>query len=498
MSSFWVWQQQVSGASANLKPGTSNPKPQTRNFKPNTDNKMFPSGFISSIRHAAGFDVDSFLNAHETADPPVSIRINPMKNGDSREKLFEGMEKVPWSFYGYYLPERPVFTLDPLLHAGAYYVQEASSMFLEQAVKEVCKKITLNHVLDLCAAPGGKSTHLLSLLPEETVLVSNEVIHARTSVLLENITKWGTCRSIVTQNDPADFGKLGPTFDLMVVDAPCSGSGLFRRDAGVMKEWSEQAVELCSQRQQRILADAIPALKPGGYLLYATCSYSPDEDEKILDWLASGFAMEGVSLNWPDRKEGVVAAHSPQENIPCYRFYPGRVKGEGFFMALLKKGGDDEYLLKRASKQKTVAEKLPDAMRSWVKAPDFFQFYRHKENIYLMPPAVWQAFQQWRQHLNIRKAGVKMAEDAHGKFNPSHDLALCPELQMDSFPLYSADKSTALSFLRKEDFALASGTPKGWILMSFQGNPLGWIKNIGNRSNNYYPREWRIRMQGGC
>jgi len=352
-------------------------------------------------------------------------------------------------------------------------------------------------VLDLCAAPGGKSTHLLSILPGDAVLVSNEVIQPRTAVLLENITKWGTTRSIVTQNDPADFGKLGPSFDLLVVDAPCSGSGLFRRDAGAMKEWSTQAVEMCSQRQQRILADALPALRSGGYLLYATCSFSPDEDEKIIDWLVNTFSLEGVSLNWPNGKEGVVASHSPLANVPSYRFYPGLVKGEGFFMALLRKGGEEDTVIHKASKQKIVVEKLPDAIRQWVKEPDNVQIYRHKENIYLMPPPVWQLFHQWRHQLNIRKAGVKLAEDAHGKFNPSHDFALCTQLQMDSFPKYQAEKAIALSYLRKEDFTLAPGTPTGWVLMNFQGNPLGWIKNMGNRNNNYYPKEWRIRMQAG-
>jgi 16S rRNA C967 or C1407 C5-methylase (RsmB/RsmF family)/NOL1/NOP2/fmu family ribosome biogenesis protein len=459
---------------------------------------MFPPGFLTSISHAAGFDEDSFVAAHQAAAPPVSIRVNPAKLMEYGNKLFEGMEKIPWCPTGYYLTERPVFTLDPLLHAGAYYVQEASSMFIGQAVMEVCKNIAVGKALDLCAAPGGKSTHLLSILPEDAVLVTNEVIQLRTSILLENIIKWGTTRSIVTQNDPADFGKLGPSFDLMVVDAPCSGSGLFRRDAGAMKEWSPQAVELCSQRQQRILSDALPALRTGGYLLYSTCSYSPGEDEKILDWLVAGFSMEGVSIDWPNGMEGIVAVPSPQQNVPCYRFYPGKVKGEGFFLALMKKGGDEDPVIKRNPKQKTAAEKLPDSIRPWINEPDTYRYYRHKENIYLMPPAVWEEFLSLRHQLNIRKAGVKLAEDAHGKFNPSHDLSLCTALQKEYFPLYAADKAAAISFLRKDDFALPGVTPKGWVLVTFEGFPLGWLKNVGNRSNNYYPKEWRIRMQSGA
>jgi 16S rRNA C967 or C1407 C5-methylase (RsmB/RsmF family)/NOL1/NOP2/fmu family ribosome biogenesis protein len=456
---------------------------------------MFPPGFLSSIRHATGFEEDSFVRAHEAAAPPVSIRVNLSKIGESGETLFEGMEKIPWCPSGYYLPERPVFTLDPLLHAGTYYVQEASSMFLEQAVQEVCKNIKVSLALDLCAAPGGKSTHLLGILPEESVLVSNEVIQPRTSILLENITKWGTTRSSVTQNDPADFGKLGQTFDLMVVDAPCSGSGLFRRDAGAMKEWSTKAVELCSQRQQRILADALPALRAGGYLLYATCSYSFAENEKIIDWLIAEFSMEGISVDWPAGKDGVVATYSPKSKVPCYRFYPGKVKGEGFFMALLRKSGEDEPVFKKALKDKTVSEKLPESLRSWLKTPDAYHYYRHKDSIYLMPPSVWQVFQQCRQQLNFRKAGVKLAEEAHGKYNPSHDIALCAGLQMSAFPIFEAENPTALSFLRKEEFLLPAGSAKGWVLVCYRGMPLGWLKNMGNRNNNYYPKEWRIRMK---
>ncbi len=456
---------------------------------------MFPPGFLSSIRHAPGFQEDPFCKAHELSQPPVSIRLNAAKKVKSTESLREGTEPVPWCRNGIYLPERPVFTLDPLLHAGAYYVQEASSMFLEQAVLEVCKQITVHSALDLCAAPGGKTTHLAGILPEETVLVSNEVIQPRTTVLLENITKWGTARSIVTQNDPADFGKSGLKFDLMVVDAPCSGSGLFRRDALAMKEWSVQAVELCSQRQQRILANALPALRTGGYLLYATCSYSPDEDEKILDWLSDQFFMVGVALDWPDGKDGVVAAVSPKNSVPCYRFYPGTVRGEGFFMALLKKGAEEEMPDKKPTRQKSSAQKLPEALQDWVKKPEFFLVYRHKENIYVMPQAVWQLFQHMQPLFRIRKAGVKIAEEAHGRFNPAHDFALCTHIQEKNFFIFNAERQSALSFLRKEDFSLPGDTPKGWVLVLFEGLALGWIKNMGNRCNNYYPKEWRIRLQ---
>ena len=201
---------------------------------------------------------------------------------------------MPWCEYGFYLNERPVFTFDPLLHAGAYYVQEASSMFLYEVLKQTCDD-TNKKVLDLCAAPGGKSS-LMSSYFKNSLLVSNEAIKQRANILYENLTKWGSANVIITNNDAADFKRLENYFDVIVVDAPCSGSGLFRKDAEAINEWSIKNVELCNQRQQRILADVYPALKQDGILIYSTCSYSKEEDEDISDWLKNNFNVDSLQL----------------------------------------------------------------------------------------------------------------------------------------------------------------------------------------------------------
>src|SRR6187402_2422850 len=254
---------------------------------------QIPQALLNSLESANGFNEEAFIKVHESGEQITSIRTNPAKQSEIKIQK----SKIGWSDYGYYLETRPSFTFDPLFHAGSYYVQEASSMFLEQALKQTVDLSRSLKVLDLCAAPGGKSTHLLSLISKESLLVSNEVIRARANILTDNIVKWGCSNVIVTNNDPRDFQRLENYFDVIVVDAPCSGSGLFRRDPEAIDEWSEQNVALCSQRQQRILADVLPALKNGGVLIYSTCSYSKEEDELICKWLRDELSIENCQLS---------------------------------------------------------------------------------------------------------------------------------------------------------------------------------------------------------
>ncbi len=268
---------------------------------------QLPSSFIKSIEQSPGFDKEAFEKVHESGGQITSVRINPAKicnkqlaisnelcglTNNQSSIINNAAEKLLWSSNGFYLQQRPSFTLDPLFHAGAYYVQEASSMFLEEALKQTVDLSQSIKVLDLCAAPGGKSTLIQSVINDTSLLVSNEVIKTRVNVLSENITKWGAANVIVTNNDAKDFQRLPDYFDVIVVDAPCSGSGLFRKDPDAIREWSEQNVQLCSQRQQRILADVLPALKDDGVLIYSTCSYSQEEDEAIADWLIEGLRLK--------------------------------------------------------------------------------------------------------------------------------------------------------------------------------------------------------------
>ena len=287
-----------------------------------------PTAFLQSLQNVKGFDEEAFLSTHSNGEQVTSIRLNPAKSLHLKIQ-YASFEKVPWSSYGYYLPERPSFTLDPNFHAGAYYVQEASSMFLEEVIKQTADFSQALRVLDLCAAPGGKSTLLQSIISKESILISNEIIKPRVNILAENMAKWGSANVFVTSNEPKDFQKLPGYFDIILVDAPCSGSGLFRKDPAAIDEWSLNNVHMCSIRQQQILADVLPALKPGGTLIYATCSYSVEEDEAIADWLVEKQNLVPAPLQL--REEwNIVQTFSMQHKVPGYRFYPDKLKGEGF------------------------------------------------------------------------------------------------------------------------------------------------------------------------
>jgi 16S rRNA C967 or C1407 C5-methylase (RsmB/RsmF family)/NOL1/NOP2/fmu family ribosome biogenesis protein len=450
-----------------------------------------PAALLASLDGLPSFNRQAFIDVHEAGRQVVSIRANPYK--PSELSVLQNSQSVPWATAGHYLPERPSFTFDPAFHGGAYYVQEASSMFLEQALRQTLDLSQPLTVLDLCAAPGGKSTHIQSLLSADSVLVTNEVIRARVTILAENITKWGAANCIVTNNDPKDFSTLHQLFDAIVVDAPCSGSGLFRKDANAIAEWSEDNVRLCSQRQQRILADIWPALKPGGVLIYSTCSYSEAEDEAIADWLTDDCQATNIPLQL-DAHWGMVETASPIHQNKGYRFYPYNVDGEGFYLSCFKKeeGQEDAYSIKPPKNQPD--KKVVAAAQKWIKPDSSLQFYQHQEQVFCMPANTLQLFLQLQKPLNIRKAGIKLGDWARDEIIPDHALALSTIFHPD-LPQLGLDRESAIQYLQKKDFAFDS-LPKGWLMITFQGIPLGWIKSMGNRINNYYPKEWRIRKEG--
>ncbi|MEO5893377.1 MAG: RNA methyltransferase [Ferruginibacter sp.] len=458
-----------------------------------------PSAFIHSLENIAGFDKEAFEEVHESGAQITSIRLNinklsdPLKvvniPADQRET---SVTPVPWSTDGYYLSYRPSFTADPLFHGGAYYVQEASSMFLEQALKQSTDLIQPLKVLDLCAAPGGKSTLIQSLISDKSLLISNEVIKTRVTILSENITKWGTANVIVTNNDPKDFQRLPGYFDVIIVDAPCSGSGLFRKDPKAIDEWSEQQVELCSLRQHRILGDVLPALREGGILIYSTCSYSKAEDEDISDLLIKSYQLTSINLQL--KKEwNIVETTSPEANGYGYRFYPDKLKGEGFFIAAFKKNGSQEASRqeeKAKSKSAKLIAKEIKVISPWLKnATDFF-FIKQYEDVIAVPVHLEKNLIDIQAALYIKKAGIKLGTIIRNELIPDHELALST-LCNHSLPAIDVDKETALQYLRRQEIKLVSGD-KGWALLTYQKLPLGWIKILPNRINNYYPKEWRI------
>ncbi len=442
-----------------------------------------PESFEMRMKSILGSELPAF-NHSLNAQINHSIRINPKK-----AKKVPNLIGVAHCSTGYYLPQRPVYTLDPMFHAGAYYVQESSSMFLEQFIRQFTKKSV--RVLDLCASPGGKSTHLSAVLSEDSLLVSNEVIHSRALVLSENLKKWGNPNVVVTCNDPRDFSRLPGFFDVIVVDAPCSGEGLFRRDPSAIEEWSESNANHCAQRQKRILADVWPSLAEGGLLIYSTCTFNPAENEENVVWLSTFAPIDAVTLNIPD-DWGVVT--SAGEGFPCYRLYPHKVKGEGFFIAAVTK--KEHVVTKWQAKTKTtlpLAAKAEQILLNNAIQNLPVSLIKFESNFLAWPTNLLSELDQVKASLRIVHAGVKVGEIIRESFIPTHELAISSICNKSTFPQKALTLEQSLSFLKREDFHLEF-EEKGWNLLSYQGQSIGWAKNIGNRFNNSYPKEWRIRM----
>lgn len=454
-----------------------------------------PASLMNSLADIPGFDRQAFENVHASGEQITSVRINPFKLSESSKVPSKGGdlgEVVPWTQFGFYLPQRPSFTFDPLFHAGCYYVQEASSMFLEQALKQAIDLSKPLKVLDLSAAPGGKSTHIQSLISKESLLVSNEVIRSRANILKDNIIKWGCENVVVTNNDPKDFAKLKSYFDVIVVDAPCSGSGLFRREPEAIDEWSENNVALCSQRQQRILADVFPALKKNGVLIYSTCSYSKAENEEIMDWLVKEFEVASLELR-VDEDPGIAKSFS-SNGAAGYRFWPDKVKGEGFFIACFKKvDGEGEEKVKVKDKVEVITKKEKDIVEKWMKANDH-RFIKNENTIYAWPVTLADDMNFILSKLRVIYSGVRVGELMKDKLVPDHALALSG-LVNDSIEQIDLSYEQAIQYLQRKELKL-EGVTIGWKLATYQGHPLGWMNVLSNRINNYYPKELRILKEG--
>lgn len=452
--------------------------------------KEIPQQLLSSLQNLQGFEEDAFVQTHQSGNQVVSIRINPAKF-DIQQSSFDTAGKVPWSSNGFYLKQRPSFTLDPLFHAGAYYVQEASSMFLEEAIKQSCDISKPLRVLDLCAAPGGKSTLIQSIISDESLLVSNEVIKARANILAENLTKWGSANVIVTNNDPEHFKRLQGFFDLIVVDAPCSGSGLFRKDPDAIDEWSLANVALCSQRQQRILATIESSLKPGGILIYSTCSYSEQEDEDIADWLMEQFDF----ATFPLKKEtswGIIETTSKIKKAYGYRFYPDKVKGEGFYIAAFKKHGETPaYKDSRPNKKPALLSSREEAVvQDYIINPLKYSFIKWQDEVLAIPTGMLYDFLYLQSILYLKKGGVAIGTIIRNELVPHHDWAVS-SLASAILPQVELTQELALDYLRRNDIKIDTHI-KGWALVKFKEITLGLVKILPGRINNYYPREWRI------
>lgn len=409
------------------------------------------------------------------APPPVSIRLNPLKPFNI------AAEQIPWCATGRYLEQRPSFTLDPFLHAGAYYVQEASSMLLEHAIMATgCAERDVL-ALDLCAAPGGKSTHLLSLLSPNSFLVANELDGSRRRILQENLWKWGSFNAMVTGGEAEAFTVPGIGFDLILVDAPCSGEGMFRKDEEARRQWSPRLVGQCARTQARLLRDAWDALSPGGHLVYSTCTWEAMENEmQVADLVALG----GECLEFPlDDSWGV--ARSAKQGTVGYRCYPHRVRGEGYFIAVVRKPGT---LVGRGSHRvASTRNELP-----WLRN-DLRLDLIEQNGLMLARPASWSAsIDRLAGAVRMAHAGLPVAERKGDAWRPYPAAALSAALNPDAMARIALSREDVLRYLRGE--ALPALEARGVALACYDNMPLGWLQGAGNRWNSRWPAAWRIRM----
>lgn len=444
-----------------------------------------PPALIRSLIENYHIEDEEFIATHTNGEQLTSIRLNPSKPSQA----FANAEQMPWCTNGRYLKIRPSFTADPLFHAGCYYVQEASSMFLEHVMKNTLDLSENLKVLDLCAAPGGKSTLISSLLTKDSLLLANEIIKTRVPALCDNLNKWGPENTFVSNNDPKDFKRLQGYFDAIVVDAPCSGSGMFRKDPAAINEWSESAVQLCSQRQQRILADVIDALKQNGTLIYSTCSYSKQENEEISDWLFETFELESIRI--PIESEwGIVETQSDDHQCFGYRFYPHKVKGEGFFIAAFRKKSISAIPQIRRARENTVNTKNEEIIKRWLTASPEIRIINLQEEFFAIPARLEADLSYLQSRLYLKKSGVRIGKVMGKDLVPNHELAVSLLISPDLCRI-NLERDQAISYLKRDELRLDSGH-RGWALMCYENHPLGWAKILENRLNNYFPKEIRI------
>lgn len=439
-----------------------------------------PEAFVNRTKKILGDEYQKLEKALESI-PPTSIRIN------NKIDYRPSDEQVAWCESGFYLNERPLFTADPLFHAGVYYVQEASSMFLVQAIKQHFPNAQT--VLDLCAAPGGKSTLLSQALQESSLLVSNEIIRSRAYILAENLIKWGNPNIVVTNNEAKDFAALSGFFDAIVVDAPCSGEGMFRKDAGAIEEWSEYNVKICADRQREIVLSVWDALKINGILVYSTCTFNREENEENVRWICEELGAEFLDIDLHDNTD-ITASDLG------YRFYPHKTKGEGFFISVLRKSSHSGKTIKKIKDDKKgikIVQKNNISMLSLID-PGKWTIIAENNQFNAYESARLSDYILLNKQLKCMHSGLLLGEMKGSDFIPATGVALSKELDKKSVETVEVDYETAILFLRKEAIYLPD-SKRGYLLICYKGQALGWVKNLGNRCNNLYPQEWRIRMK---
>lgn len=521
------------------------------------NHKQMHPQFKEMLRRMADPRMATLADTLMQTQPEVSVRLNPAKDGDSTDVARMAGASVPWYDSGRYLAERPRFTLDPQLHQGRYYVQDASSMVSTAVARHISALVSAENRqqqapvqqeqisaqeqpgaaqprpddiqpddipllwLDACAAPGGKSIAAIDGLPDGSLVVSNEYDRQRAEILRENLAKWGYEGSVVTRGDTAQYTALRDTFDVVAVDAPCSGEGMMRKDKTARTQWSPALVEECASRQKEILSNLWDTLRPGGFLVYSTCTFNTTENEEIVRWLTEEYGAEVLPLPWAPQE---ITGAAPGYDFPVLRFIPGRIRGEGLFMAILRKPGTLVPAIlgprpkapkaAKASRKakpdkafKAPGESAASQPFTRAQAASLQALITPAPGDQLLPsagadggirlfPEHWAPWLPlFLSRLQVMSAGIEAAEIKGHDLIPTQQLALSRRLNPQAAVTVETDRDTALDYLAREAVTMPEGTPRGHVLLTYGGRPLGFVKNLGNRVNNLYPKEWRIRCR---
>ena len=439
-----------------------------------------PELFISQLHDLLPDEWEALADAITSSEPSVAVRVNDARGIGVPDEA----RCVPWCDQGFYLDGRPAFTFDPDWHAGRYYVQDASSMFIAHVIRHLVDEPV--RYLDLCAAPGGKTTAAMQALPQGSLTVANEIVPPRARVLADNVTRWGNPRCVVTSNAPAQVGRLEDFFDVVATDVPCSGEGMMRKDDEAVEQWTPTLVEQCAQRQREILAGVWPALRPGGLLIYSTCTYNRQENELIADFIIN--ELGATSIEVPIKPSWNIHAAIGSDAAHCYRFMPHRVDGEGLFMAVFHKHGNGPRQDIRVKEKNT--KKADEIVNNWLAKADEYVLDQVGDLLIGVPHDIRREVVALRESLNVLHAGVELATVMGRKTIPHHALAMSLARAAQAFPVIEVDYLTAVRYLRGESISIDA--PRGHVLIAHEGAVLGFANNLGNRANNLYPKPLRI------
>ena len=448
-----------------------------------------PVAFTERMRKQLGAEEAERLFAALDGVSPVAVRLNPAKSGE--EGVWSDGEAIAWSNNGRKLKERPSFTLDTAFHAGAYYVQEAASQFIDYVISG--EDLLGKRVLDMCSAPGGKTTIYSTAVGKDGLVVANEYVRQRANVLADNVRKWGMGNVLVTNNAPEHIAQFEGWFDLVAVDAPCSGEGMFRKEEVAREDWSEEAVKMCAARQLSIVREAWQSLRDGGLFIYSTCTFNDEEDEGVLQAFIEevGEVFEPSNEIEVDESWGIVVGKVGA--FQTFRFFPHKTDSEGLFVAVARKSEPTTQRTPKARKKvmQEVDKNSRKELMRWLTDAEQYTFAMVADTIYAYRTEQFKAVQALSEGLTAIYSGVAMGQIFKGKLKPDWALSQYVGLDRKSVATEELDEARALDYLRKKDIAVGN-MAEGINLVTHKGRALGFAKKIGARCNNLYPNSLKI------